>query len=366
MVRFALMILLLVSLPALALKPAAAKPLSEAEALMAKAKQTYTSHFPDKPLWAQAIAKAQEAAKQDPEAPEVWKVLAEIYTTTGWWSRAEEAWKKYLALADEADPAPLAEALRALGFLAYQRGDVAAARSYFERSLALEPENEEALAWLGRIYMEQGDGAKAADYWSRAAAINPSPRNEFFARQAKKMAAYGREAVHAFYQGYAAWEKKDYATAIASFETAVRLAPDWAEAHRWLARVYMEAGMPAKAIPHWQKVIALEGPSPDAQHFLKLAKEAAGVGLSAADYFFKGVAAYEANKPAEAEKYFKRATEADPGYVKAWRWLGRVYYESGRYAEAAAAYEKAVELDPDDATSRYFLRLARKAAGEQP
>ena len=179
------------------------------------------------------------------------------------------------------------------------------------------------------------------------------------------MAAYGSEAVHAFYQGYAAWEQKDYASAIASFETAVRLAPDWAEARRWLARVYMEAGMPAKAIPEWEKVLDLAGPSPDVQHFLKLAKEAAGVGLSAADSFFKGVAAYDAGQTEEAERWFKQAVEADPGYVKAWRWLGRVYYETGRYAEAVRAYEKAVELDPGDSTSRYFLRLARKAAAAE-
>jgi tetratricopeptide (TPR) repeat protein len=361
MVR-ALLLLLVLSAPALALKPEAAKPLSEARALMTEAKQTYKKHFPDKPLWRQAIAKASEAAKTDPESPEVWKTLAEIYTTTGWWSRAEEAWKKYLALADGEDAGPLAEALRALGYLSYQRGDVKAAIDYFQRALALEPQNVNALAWLGRIYMELGDGARAAAFWQQAASLDPSDRNRYFAEQAAKMSRYGREAVRAFYQGYAAWEQKDYATAIASFETAVRLAPDWAEAHRWLARVYMEAGMPAKAIPHWEAVLRLNGPSPDVQHFLKLAKEAAGVGLSAADSFFKGVAAYDAGNIDDAERWFKLATEADPGYVKAWRWLGRVYYETGRYAEAAAAYEKAVELDPNDSTSRYFLRLAKKAA----
>jgi len=355
--------LLLLCLPVLALSPEAEQLLNEARMLAQEAQQTYQAHFPDKPLWAQAIAKAEEAAKLDPESPEVWKTLAEIYTTTGWWSRAEEAWKRYLLLSDASDPAPLAEALRALGFLAYQRGDLEAAIDYFERALALEPDNEEALAWLGRIYMELGDGATAAKYWQRAAEINPSPRNLYFAEQASKMAAYGPEAVKAFYSGYAAWEKKDYATAIAQFEKAVRLAPNWAEAHRWLARAYMEAGMPAKAIPHWEKVIELEGPSPDVQHFLKLAKEAAGVGLSAAEAFFQGIAAYEAGRLDEAERWFRKAVEADPGYVKAWRWLGRVYFETGRYREAIAAYERALELDPNDSASRYFLRLAKKAAG---
>ncbi|WP_457638399.1 tetratricopeptide repeat protein [Oceanithermus sp.] len=365
MVRTAKVLLLFLLLtPALALKPEAAKHLSQAQALMSEAKQTYQKHFPDKPLWSEAINQATQAAKIDPQDPEVWRTLAEIYTATGWWSRAEEAWKKYLSLVGDKDTAPLAEALRALGFLAYQRGDVKASLDYFKRSLELEPNNTEALAWLGRIYMEQGNGAKAAKYWQQAARLDPSPRNLYFAKQAKKMAAYGGEAVRAFYQGYAAWEDKDYASAIVSFETAARLAPDWAEAHRWLARVYMEAGMPARAIPHWEKVLQLAGPSPDVQHFLKLAKEAAGVGLSAADSFFKGVAAYDAGKTAEAERWFKMATEADPGYVKAWRWLGRVYYESGRYAEAAAAYQKALELDPNDASSRYFLRLAKKASGK--
>lgn len=356
--------LVLLFLPVLALSPEAEQLLAEAQALAAEARQTYAAHFPDKPLWAQAIAKAEEAAKLEPDSAEVWKVLAEIYTTTGWWSRAEKAWERYLVLSDESDPAPLAEALRALGFLAYQRGDVKAALDYFEQALVLEPESEEALAWLGRIYLELGDGVHAAEYWWLAAKVNPSPRNTYFAEQAEKMAQYGTEAVKAFYQGYAAWEAGDYTTAIQQFETAAGLAPDWSEAHRWLARSYMDAGMPAKAIPHWEKVIALEGNPADARHFLKLAQEAAGVGLSAADAFFKGVAAYEAGRLEEAARWFTKAVEADPEYAKAWRWLGRVRYEQGHYAEAVRAYERAVELDPEDTSARYFLRLARQAAGE--
>ncbi len=363
MVR-ALFILLILSAPALALKPEAAKRLSEAQALMAEARQTYEQHFPDKPLWSQAIARAEEAARLDPEAPEVWRTLAEIYTTTGWWSRAEKAWERYLELAEDSSPEPLAEALRALGFLAYQRGDVEAARSYFKRALAMEPRNEEALAWLGRIYLEQGDGARAAEYWRRAASVNPSPRNKYFAEQAEKMSRFGTGAVKAFYQGYAAWEAGDYATAIQEFKKAVQLAPGWSEAHRWLARSYMDAGMPAEAVPHWEKVIELEGNPADARHFLKLAREASGVGISAAAAFFKGVAAYEQGKVEEAAAWFVKAVEADPGYAKAWRWLGRVRYEQGRYQEAVRAYERAVELDPDDTSARYFLRLARQAASE--
>ncbi|HGY09003.1 MAG TPA: tetratricopeptide repeat protein [Oceanithermus profundus] len=351
-------------LPVLALSPEAEALLKDARALAEQARQTYEAHFPDKPLWAEAIAKAEKARELEPESAEVWRTLAEIYTATGWWSRAEKAWERYLALSDESDPAPLAEALRALGFLAYQRGDVKASMEYFQQALVLEPENEEALAWLGRIYLELGDGVQAAEYWRLAAKVNPSPRNTYFAEQAEKMARYGPEAVKAFYQGYAAWEAKDYATAADRFQAAVGLAPGWSEAHRWLARVLMEAGQPAKAIPHWQKVIELEGSAPDAEHFLKLAREAAGVGVSAADAFFKGVAAYEAGRLDEAERWFTKATEADPSYAKAWRWLGRVRYERGQYEAAVQAYEKAVELNPDDSSARYFLRLARQAVGE--
>lgn len=356
--------LVLLFLPVWALSPKAVQLLNEARALAAEAQDTYETPFPDKPLWAQAISRAEEAARLEPDSPEVWRVLAQIYTTTGWWIRAEEAWKRYLVLSDESDPAPLAEALRALGFLAYQRGDVTTALDRYKQALLLDPENEEALAWLGRIYLELGDGARAAEYWRLAASVNPSPRNTYFAKQAEKMARYGHKAVKAFYQGYAAWEAGDYATAIQQFENAVRLAPDWSEAHRWLARSYMDAGQPAEAIPHWEKVIELEDNPADARHFLKLAREAAGVGLSAADAFFKGLAAYQSGRLDEAEGWFARAVEADPEYAKAWRWLGRVRYEQGRYAEAAKAYARAVELNPNDASARYFLRLARQAAGQ--
>ncbi len=338
--------------------------LNEARALAAQAEATYETHYPDRPLWRAAIRKAEAAARLEPQLAEVWRTLAEIYTQTQWWIRAEQAWNKYLELGGEGDPAALARAYLNLGYAAYQRGALDEAIARYERAAQMTPENPEPYGWLGRLYLEKGDPKAALPYWERAAALDPSPRNRYFLEQTQRMVAFGREAVSSFYKGYAAYEQGDKASALLHFVRAAELAPEWAEAARWAGRVSLEQGLAAQAVPYWERVMALEGRTAETEHFLKLAREGAAYGLEAARAFFAGLAAYEAGELEAAVAWFERATAANDAYAKAWRWLGRANYELERFKEAAAAYARAVELDPNDQTSRYFLRLARQAAGE--
>ena len=328
---------------------------------MKKAEATYERAYPDLPLWREAIKKAEEAARLDPNAPEVWRLLAEIYTKTGWWIKAAEAWERYLELGGAASPAELAEVYKNLGYLAYQRGDLEEAISWYKKALQVNPEDAEAAAWLGRIYLELGDPRSALPYWELAARLEPSERNLYFLEQTKKMLAYGPEAVSAFYKGYAAYERGDKTKALIYFRRAAELAPDWVEPLRWLGRIYLELGMPEEAARYWEQVARRTG-SPDAWHFYKLSKEAARVGLEAARAYFNGIAAYERGELELALKYFQEAVKKNPNYAKAWKWLGRVYYELGRFEEAAKAYKRALELNPNDAQAKYFYRLAKSAA----
>jgi Flp pilus assembly protein TadD len=62
----------------------------------------------------------------------------------------------------------------ALGVLEVGRKDTAAARSAFERALALNPRQSEALEALGRLAYTAGDYARAAGYYERALEAEPS------------------------------------------------------------------------------------------------------------------------------------------------------------------------------------------------
>jgi len=348
---------------AFALKPEAAARLKVAQEVRAQAEAAYERAYPDLPLWREAIRLGEEAARLDPGAPEVWKFLAEVYTETGWWIRAAEAWQRYLKAGGAQTPAELARVYQNLGYLAYARGDFEAAIDWYRRALEANPKDAVAAAWLGRIYLELGLPKKALPYWEKAAALDPSPRNRYFLEQTVKMAAYGREAVSAFYKGYAAYERGDKETALIFSKRAADLAPDWVEPRRWLGRIYLELGLPVEAERYWAEVVKKTGAA-DAKYFLKLAREAKAYGLAAARAFFRGVAAYERGELEAARAAFEEAVRENPQYAKAWKWLGRVHYEAGRFKEAAKAYEQALALNPEDAQAKYFYRLAKRAAGE--
>ena len=348
---------------ALALSPEAAARLKVAAEVRAQAEAAYERAYPDLPLWREAIRLGEEAARLDPEAPEVWRFLAEVYTETGWWIRAAEAWQRYLEKGGAKTPAELAGVYRNLGYLAYERGAFEEAIAWYRKALEANPEDAEAAAWLGRIHLELGRPKDALPFWEKAVALDPSPKNRYFLEQTVKMAAFGPEAVSAFYKGYAAYEKKDKEAALVFFRRAADLAPDWIEPRRWLGRIYLELGLPAEAERYWAEVAGRTGAA-DAKYFLKLAREAKTYGLAAARAFFRGVAAYERGDLEAARTAFEAAVRENPDYAKAWKWLGRVHYEAGRFGEAARAYERALELNPGDAQAKYFYRLAKRAAGE--
>jgi len=360
-VRWGIAVLLLASAVAFALRPEAEALLKQAEAKRQEARAAYPRAYPDRPLWKDVLELAQEAARLDPEAPEVWRFLAEVYTETGWWIRAAEAWERYLALGGAKTPKELAEVYRHLGYLAYERGDLEEAIGWYQKALEADPADAEAAAWLGRIFLELGDPRSALPFWERAARLDPNPRNRYFLKQTKTMLDFGPEAVSAFYKGYAAYEEGDWETALLFFKRAADLAPNWLEPYRWLGRIYLEQGMPREAVGYWQH-LARKTRSPDAWHFYKLSLEATKVGLAAAQAYFDGIAAYEKGDLEKAEQAFQAATEANPNYARAWKWLGRVYYERGKFAEAAEAFRRVLELNPEDGQARYYLRLAARAA----
>ncbi len=361
--RLGFLLLLLASF-ALALSPEAKKLLGQAEATKKQAEAAYKRAYPDLPLWKETIALAEAAAKADPGAPEVWKFLAQVYTETGWWIRAAQAWARYLELGGATTPGELAGVYRNLGYLAYERRALDEALAWYQKALNVHPDDALAAAWIGRIYLEEGKPQRALPYWEKAARLDPSPKNRYFLEQTRKMAAYGPEAVSAFYKGYAAYERGDKETALIFYKRAADLAPDWVEPRRWLGRIYLEVGLPAEAAAYWEEVVRLEGRNPQNLYFLKLSREATRVGLKAAQAFYAGVAAYEKGDLARAEAAFARAVAENPDYGKAWKWLGRVRYEEGKFAGAAQAYKKALALNPDDAQAKYFLRLAERAAGQ--
>lgn len=362
----ALVVILVLASVALAVNPQAKQLLGQVQQLSLEAEKAYPQAFPDLPLWKQAIEVAQKATQLEPDAPETWEVLARVYSRTGWWIRAEEAWHRFIALGGEGGADSLTEAYMGLGYAALQRGAIHEAIAHYRQATRTDPKDAETWVWLGRAYLRAGDPVQALPAWREAERLSPSPRNHYFAVQVQKMTRYGAAAVIDFYQGYTAYEQQRLPQALKFFSDAQAQAPGWTEAHRWVARILLELDQSKKAVAAWTQVIVLAGKNPADTHFLKLAKESETYGFLAAKSFFAGIAAYQAGRLDAARLDFEQAGRANPKYAKAWRWLGRTDYELSRFREAVAAYQEVLKLDPLDAGSAYFLKLARRAMENSP
>ncbi|HEX2864307.1 MAG TPA: tetratricopeptide repeat protein, partial [Deinococcales bacterium] len=362
--------------PAVPVAPAPVQPAPatspEAQAALATARQLEAAAlaaFPpnvaniSQTPWNRAAKAAEAAVAAAPNDPNALRLRAEVYSITGFWSRASAAWQAYQAAGGNLDATAARQAGNVqyqLGYAAYGRNDRVDAAAYFQRAAAIDPTNARAVQWEARLALEGGNAPAAAQLYARAASLDPNDStSRYFANIAAKAATFGTPAVTAFTRGVLAYQAKDPATALADFRQAAASSPNFTEAQRWLGRVALETGLGAEAAAAWQRVVALEGNTPTDAYFLAYAKEVAAFGLPAVQAFRNGYDRYVAGDKAAALAQFQAAVAARPDYAKAWQWLGRAAFETGDFAQAANAYAQAVKLDPTDTGSAYWLKQAQ-------
>ena len=66
------------------------------------------------------------------------------------------------------------EALVNLGVIAFQQKDFTSAKQYFEKVIAVNPNNGSALGNLGAIYHNQNDLQQAINYYDQSLALTPT------------------------------------------------------------------------------------------------------------------------------------------------------------------------------------------------
>ena len=115
--------------------------------------------------------------------------------------------------------------------------------------------------------------------------------------------------------------------AIKSYEKALELKPDFADAYIGIGNVYLESLNMETAIDNYKKALDI-----DPRHVIA--------------YFNLGVAYGYNGQIDEAIASCKKAIELNPRFIEAYSNLGDLYLEKGDKDEALKAYEKVVELDP--------------------
>lgn len=197
-------------------------------------------------------------------------------------------------------------------------------------------------------------------------------------------------------------------------EFAVEFAPEEAPVHYLLAQVYRKQGLADKAKAEEEKYTALSGshsapenPLAEARALLELGKPAEAEQVvrgylqrhrsSAEGYFLLGYVLFKQQKArdslaaytegakyrrpnaydlevvgadyvllgdyADADKWFSKSVEWEPGNQQAIYYLGRAKYNENRFEEAIDAFRRCLNLDPKDVKAEDNLGLSYQGLG---
>ncbi len=286
-----------------------------------------------------------------------------------------------------------AEELLTNGIEQLQKGQYAAARENFEKTLALSPADARALAYLAvtraslgecgnnlgelRHQFERNRDPELRKLTGIAIIDCLLPRNDF----AQILGTLGE-----LEQRYPADPDVLYEAArvhrlgwAQSMARLMRTAPDSWRAHQLSAEVHENQGRWKEAASEYGKALA-QNPSALRLHYqlgmvlrhdadLEPARKEfeAELVLNPADLaaeYYLGDIDLAQEKPAAAAAHFEKALQRQPQFAEALVGLGRAQLALQQTAEAIQSLERAVQLQPEMQAAHHHLMLAYRAAGK--
>jgi predicted O-linked N-acetylglucosamine transferase (SPINDLY family) len=223
----------------------------------------------------------------------------------------------------------------------HQRGELSEAARMYRAVLADDPEHVDALRFLGAIAHQLGDLVEAIDSLGRAAALRPNVA-ALHNHHAAALLAAGRFEEAAAGCHAAIWADANYAPAhlnlgnvfhrqgrladaAACYQTAVQIKPDYVDALNNLGLALAGLGRLDDAIVCYRRAIEIQ-------------PQYAGAYLNLAN------ALNAQAKIEQAIEACRRAAALAPQFVTAHANLGELLQAEGRVADAEASYRQALQL----------------------
>jgi TolB-like protein len=202
------------------------------------------------------------------------------------------------------------------------------ARGFFERALALDPENVDALV-----------GIAAVDFASAAFLLVDDPDARLAAAEAALTKALSLAPQHALAHLYlgCVYTRSNPAQGIAECEHSLALNRNLADAHAFIGVVKMRLGRAAETEAHIREALRLS-PRDEAAH-----RWMGSVGH----------AKLHLGEDAEAVEWFSRCLKANPNYPLAKFFLAAAFAHLGKLDEARTAVKEGLALDPAFTIGRY-------------
>jgi len=215
--------------------------------------------------------------------------------------------------------------------------DLKRAIDYFNQAIAKDPNY--ALAYAGLA-----DSYTLLSVFSAASPQDSIPQARVAAKKALELDNTLAEA-HASSGRILSGYDYDFERAIAEFERAIQLNPNYATSYHWISNGPLTArGEFDRAITEGKRAVELDP-------------------LSMIDNADLGQIYFYARRYDEAISQVGKAIEIDPHSYLAHYYLGQIYQLQGHLTEAIAEYQKAVELD-DDPQALAFLGQAQARIGQ--
>ena len=234
----------------------------------------------------------------------------------------------------------------------HQAGQLVRAEQLYRQVLQVEPQHADAWHFLGLLMFQSGQGEIAVEYIGKAIALG--------ANHARVHLNLGR-----IHEARGRLEE-----ARASFEQALRLQPDSAEACLNLGGDCRKLGRLAEAEAAYQQALRLKPDDADAHNHRGINFQAQK-SLPEAEACFRqalrlrpdlasahnnlGMVLEEQGRLPEAQTCLEQALRLQPDWAMAQNNLGVILQRQGRQVEALDCFQQAVRLQPDDADARYNL-----------
>ncbi len=210
--------------------------------------------------------------------------------------------------------------------------------------------------------------------------ILSSPSPPITSSPSPKPTVPSKTAEDLFDDGFEKYNKKDYPGAIADYNEAIRLKPDYAFAYNNRGLAKYDLGNKQEAIADYNEAIRLKPDYAFAYNNRGLAKYDLGDKKGAIadyneairlkpDYAFayhnRGLAKYDLGDKQEAIADYNQAIRLNPNYDRAYHNRGNAKSALGDKQGAIADYNEAIRLNPNHANSYYSRGLIKKERGDK-
>ena len=220
---------------------------------------------------------------------------------------------------------PTAAALLQQGLFHHQRGELSLAMDRYTDVLRINPNDADALYYVAVVACQEGQYSQGVELAKRAIANGPP--------QARVHNVLG--------QAYDRLEQP--LEAIKQYDEALRLDPDFAEAHGNRAGIMADAGFPEEALKSYDRALALNP--------------------NMTDWLNRGAVLHGLGRNDEAIESFDKAIALDDKSPGPHFGRGNALRDLKRLDEALAAYDRAIKLDRNFAPVHRARAVVLEALG---